>query len=297
MAKEAQVETPAETPAPTPVEDTPPQESDFDINGLLADDYESVSPETETEAKVEPDSTEAPVQASEEAQTEETPADAATPAPEEAESSAPEEVKAEEEAPKDETPAQEEEVEPPTTVQDLLDSFENKESEIVDALAQARYSLSQEDIDLLETDASAAVPKLLAKAHLQAVGASLKYMQALVPSMVQQQTMAMNTAREAETAFFDAFPALREHRAEALKAAQTYRSVYPKASRDEMIQNVGAVVMQKLGLSAQPPVAQNTPPAPKPSQPPHRPAGAVGSPVTAAPPQANPWAGLWTDFE
>jgi hypothetical protein len=144
---------------------------------------------------------------------------------------------------------------------------------------RARYAVSSEDATALLTEPESVLPKILARAHLQMVGEALGLFQRLLPGAVQQITEARLQASKAEDMFFGRWPELKGRTAEVVEMGKVYRQLNPKASAEQAVEAIGAMVKSALGMP-------NETKAPEPAKPvAFRPAG-VGvarGPAPAAP--------------
>lgn len=181
---------------------------------------------------------------------------------------------------------------------DILTQLQQNREALIGELARTHYAISPQEEEALRENAVEAIPKLLAKVHMDAVSAALAHIGNLVPRMIQYQQAverANNTAREK---FFEAWPQLKAHEAEVTRMAKTYRSLNKEATLEDMIRDVGPIVMQRQGIVATP-KGNGTPPQPKPAAAFVPPVGSAGGGTTAPPAavEPNPWEGLGTDFE
>lgn len=170
------------------------------------------------------------------------------------------------------------------------------EAALVDHMATNDFALSQQDIEALETDAPAHIPKLLARAYVKTMANTMAQMNRVIPAMVQKITAVQKRNTENEGKFYSRWPMIdrAQHGETVARLARTYRQMNPSASLDQMVEELGPVVMMtaKIPLSATA-VASNGAAAPPTRTPPQgfRPA----LPGTTAPPNApvqDPWSGL-----
>ena len=150
----------------------------------------------------------------------------------------------------------------------------------------------------LDADVTTAVPKLLARAFLESQIASQKFLAQAVPAMVKQYNTVTGANDDAERRFFAAHPALNgsdpAHKATAARIATIYRQSNPNLSLDQLIAEVGPMVMATLRIAGGTPAA----PAGRPLKAAaFKPAvnGGGGAPIAAEP--ANPWVGLGQEFD
>lgn len=165
---------------------------------------------------------------------------------------------------------------------------------LIEHLAANEFQLSKEDLEALEADAPAHIPKLLARTYLKAQANMHAQIARLVPQMIQKQVETMRRNMENENKFYQRWPDLdrTKHGPIASKYAQLYRAANPKATFEDMVEDLGPIVMQAAKITPKPPTTAvngsgGRPPQPTPFVP------AQGGP--AAPPQPIPedmWAGM-----
>lgn len=172
---------------------------------------------------------------------------------------------------------------------------------------EQHYQFSPEDAAAMQTEPEVVLPKMAARLFLDVQKAALQSVANLMPQMVGQINVAQSRDNQAAEAFFSANPDLKEHGADVMKAAKFFRESNPKATPQEAIQKIGAMVRAAKGLpplvlqepaQTGEPAATAAPPATgtrrsvAPPIPP-KPAGAgsapAGKPAQAAP---NVWADL-----
>lgn len=172
---------------------------------------------------------------------------------------------------------------------------------IVEHLAP-RFVLSEEDAAAFEQDAVQALPKLAARLHVEAVTASMKFLAQAFPQMLQRHEQVSKANNAAKEKFFKSFPALNagdpKHEQLATRLVSLYKAQNPQATMDEVIAQVGPMVIFSLGLqgAAPPNGAPAAPPQPAPSAGAFRPAvgGGGGGPAVAV---ENPWAGMGQAYD
>jgi len=190
--------------------------------------------------------------------------------------------------------------EPQKMSQQLLSNIEELASHIS---ATPEFQLSEADIEAINTDVVTAVPKLLARQYVRSQAAALAQMEKVVPAIIERY-MRVSKAREAsEGKFYQRWGNLNKaaHGAVVDRLAQTYRRENPSATLEQMVEDLGPIVMMvaKVSPSAAAPVQNGRAPAGGPmasaggrSPPPSPFQPAVGGP--AAPPTQptdDPWAG------
>ena len=186
-------------------------------------------------------------------------------------------------------------------------AMEQNAPALIEHLASTRFALSQEEMQAIETDAVGAIPKLLARVHLESHIAMQKYLAQAVPGMIQRHTQVSTANSEAENKFFDTHKAAGldknnpQHRAAAVRVAKMYRQMYPQASLDQLISDIGPMVAKAVGAQA----SAQTPQPQVPGQPPivaqpFRPAvngGGGAIPQPNAQIAGDDWSGLGQEFD
>lgn len=144
------------------------------------------------------------------------------------------------------------------------------------------YKLSQDDVNALEEDPTeflkTAIPRLTARVYVDAVVTSIQRVQQALPNIVTQIVSEREESRNAEEAFFQQWPQLREHKDTVTRIAAAYRQINPDMPQDQFMRDVGVQAMVMLGLRAEE----------KPSQPkarPFRPAARKKAPSTLEAPK------------
>jgi uncharacterized protein with HEPN domain len=284
---------PEPAPEPTPEPEPTPDINPFDFSALEAlddDDDDLLQPEPKPEPEPEPDpaATPAPVDPAQAK-----PADAA---PQDSQNNPDAQPKPADPAPVDPANAAQDDNRP-VGIGELVQVFEAKGAELTDALAAKNFQLSPEEVEELETDAVAAVPKLLARAQVKAVQASLAYMQQFVPHMIAQHTAQQTESVNTEQQFFTQFPALNkaEHGDAIRTISHALRAQNPQMPIDQLLAMTGAVVMQQFGVQAPAPQAQQQAPAPQKTQPFVPAQSTQAAPVQPAP--VDPFIGMGQDFD
>lgn len=190
------------------------------------------------------------------------------------------------------------------TPQSLVEQLAQNQQALIPVVAEQRFKLSKEEADALDLDASAAVPKLLARVYMEAVGASLQHMHNLVPRMIQQQVRTIKATEENETAFYKQFPTIdkAKHHSDVVNFGRAFRAT-PGISQADLFAMIGAAVMAKHQLPAGAAPVVNGVPALAPPQPaivtpsaPFVPAtGGAHTRIETV--DENPFAGLGASFD
>lgn len=185
---------------------------------------------------------------------------------------------------------------PAAEPQDFLGALEQNRQAVEQELAQ-RFQLSEDDIAEFETSAEVAIPKLAGRILYEAISSVHKQIASFTPQIVQQTVQASETQRNAESQFYDKWPALRgldQSQSETLhRISSAYVQANPQLPLATRIEHIGMMAHQALGI----PLPQAAP-APQPApqrrpQPSFTPAVSA-LPGTASPNEAesDPWAGF-----
>lgn len=126
---------------------------------------------------------------------------------------------------------------------------ENKQAAI-DHLAASTFALTSAEIEALETDAVGTIPKLLSRAVVETQAMTLQHLARSVPLMIQNYLKVSQANSENESAFYSKWPSIKpaEHGELVKRVAQTYRQANPSIPMEQMITDVGTIVMQLAKL-------------------------------------------------
>jgi hypothetical protein len=185
--------------------------------------------------------------------------------------------------------------------QNALEAFnqalEQNRTAFTQVLADQVYKLSEEEMVELDTQPQVAVPKLLARAHINIAQNVLGTVAQQLPALVQGIQQANVQHKQMEDQFFGQFPQLDpvKDRAVVLECAKVYRAANPSADFATMAKFVGTQALIMTG-KYQAPAAQ----AAQPATPPISNAGrfvpaATMTPAAGIPTngnESNPWANI-----
>lgn len=167
----------------------------------------------------------------------------------------------------------------------LASYLQQNEAVVVQTVADSMFKLSDEDVTGLESDLPGTVSKLLAKVFVANQRNYLAQMGRLFPAMLDRHSKVTKVQSEAEAEFFKAWPDLKadnpQHKNFVDKYGAVYRTMHPAATRQEMIQALGPMVM----LAAKVVPGQAQPSAP--GMPGHQASPMV--PTNGRPPQPSPF--------
>lgn len=187
------------------------------------------------------------------------------------------------------------EAETPQAPEDLNAQFQEWFSKSAETLADQVYALDDETREKLDTAPSEVIPQLAGRLHMQILTAAVTQAANMLPQMIQQEQVRTTEVQAAENAFYDAWPALRDHSQEVDRIADAYLRANPKADRDTAIKEIGTIASVRLQvpLPGQEPPAQQQP-APAPVTPT---AARGGQAAAAQPPTRSVWEELIADEE
>jgi hypothetical protein len=180
----------------------------------------------------------------------------------------------------------------------IAEGLEANRDAVMAHLATSKFALTPEEVQEVETDAVAAIPKLLSRVFLESQIAMQKFLAQAVPGMVKQFNTVSSANESAEKQFFSTHPALDinnpQHRAAAVRIATVYRQANPNIPLKQLIAEVGPMVMATLQMNGgvRPPAAPNGR-----SPPPFRPAVGGGGGVSPQPEPQNPWEGMGRHYD
>lgn len=173
---------------------------------------------------------------------------------------------------------------------------ENSEAAITD-LAQGVFRLDQKDLEGLETDVAGTVPRLLAKTFVFAQQQFLNQMGHVIPAMMARMAETMRKQSDAENQFYSAWPQLDrgKHADQVRELGIRYRKMFPDHNLDQMVKNLGPLVLSAVGLPLVAPTASAGAAAARPTNvaPVARAQGFVpaapGAVVSVGQPEADPF--------
>lgn len=160
-------------------------------------------------------------------------------------------------------------------------------------LAEHHYRLDEQQVEQLNENPAAFIPKLMSKVYMDCLSASFQQFTNYLPRMVGQVLEARESTTKNENAFFSAWPDLVDNRDLVLRLGQAYRRSNPSATTENFINEVGAQAMVALRK----PISNGTAAAAeKPKKTPFRPA--VNTPSAAPVPSTsnNPFENLASEF-
>lgn len=177
-------------------------------------------------------------------------------------------------------------------------------AQAIEHSAAQMFQLSQEEREAIEQDVIGTLPKLMARVYVESQQGVLNQLGRIIPTMVERHTASVRKNMENESKFFSRWKDLGldpvKHGDLARKYGAVYRQMHPQATLEQMIEDLGPMVMMAAkvipsvgapgangtagaGRAATPPTARNA----RGSQP-FTPAG--GGPASAqSQPQKEAW--------
>jgi DNA polymerase III subunit gamma/tau len=145
------------------------------------------------------------------------------------------------------------------------------------------YALAPEELEEFRVTPETALPKLAAKLHFEVVMSAYQAVRNQLPELVGGFMSHQQEVQKANDSFFTKWPDLKDpsHLDQVKGAIKAYKAANPNASREQIINGAGAMVMISLGKN---PFASAAPTPPAVSAVPPRPAGvgASGAPLPAS---------------
>jgi len=190
---------------------------------------------------------------------------------------------------------------PVKTREEVVKEITARREKLVEDIT-GRYALTKEDEEALITEPNKVLPRLVGRLYVDIFDAVVTALGRNLPTSVNAVIDQRTNAEEGERAFFEKWPQLKEkaeYRGVVEKIAAAYSQSNPGSTREEFIDQVGAMAMWKLGL-AQPQGPVASPPASPPPTPSPRRHVPI-APGSAAPlpraPQEDPWGQLAKEFD
>jgi hypothetical protein len=152
--------------------------------------------------------------------------------------------------------------------------------------------MSEDEATAVLVEPQKLLPQMFARAHLEITQNVLGTLAQALPGVVLGVQSAQRQQVELEDQFFQAWPTLdrKADYAEVMNLARVYRSQFPNTPVEEMVKQVGAMAVVRLGKlpAATAPQQQQASPAAQA----YRPAVGVPSAVQPAVQSDNPWEGI-----
>ncbi len=151
---------------------------------------------------------------------------------------------------------------PQLTDDEIRDRIMKARKEVVDFMA-GRYKLSEEDAALLQTAPEQVLPRMAANLYADVYDAVFQTINAQLPQLIRGVLTQHESQRQFWATFFEKWPMLNkpEYREPIGRAIQLYRQLNPKASAQQMVDDVGAQVAIMVKAIPSPTVTQAERPA------------------------------------
>ena len=143
-----------------------------------------------------------------------------------------------------------EKTEPTQTPEEREAAFAKAREDVKDNLKQ-HFQLTEEQSDAMLVDPNAAMPEIFAGMYLNMYESLMKGVQDMMPEMISTTNTLRSEAEEAANKFYESWPQLKdksEYNDTVVKLGNSYRKMYPEASVEEYVQNVGAQAIIALKI-------------------------------------------------
>jgi hypothetical protein len=119
------------------------------------------------------------------------------------------------------------------------------EAAAIEFVAKEMFQLSDSEREALEQDVIGTVPKLLARVFVKSQQNVLNQLGRIIPTMIQRHTEAMRANDMGVERFYARWKDLdrSKHNEIATKYATVYRHMHPNATLEQMIEDLGPMVM------------------------------------------------------
>jgi len=119
------------------------------------------------------------------------------------------------------------------------------EAQAMELVAQHLFQLSPEEREALDQDVIATIPKLLAKVFVKSQQNVLQQMGRMIPMMMQRHLESVRRNTSNEDKFYSRWPDIDRtaHGPTVLKYAAVYRQMHPNASLEQMVEDLGPMIM------------------------------------------------------
>lgn len=190
----------------------------------------------------------------------------------------------------------------------LAHHLASNEAAALEYVAQNVFRLTPQEVEALETNVVDTIPKLLAKVFVKSQQNVLSQLASMVPTMIQRQTVAMRLNDQNADKFYERWPMIKksEHSDLVNKYGSVYRQMHPQATLEQMIEDLGPMVMmagritpqalapvvpggQPVNPAAQRAAANGRSPPPSPFVP----AGSAAPTAASTAPEVSPWEAMF----
>ena len=163
-------------------------------------------------------------------------------------------------------PAQQE-PDPYQTFHSLSQQLDENLGAFQSALADRVYTISDKDLDDLQTDPKRVYAQMMARVHINAVSSVMRTVAQQMPVVVSGMLRAHSANTEAEGRFWQQYPQLNKTdpnvRQLVGRIARTVRAMNPQMAETDMVRMTGAQAIVMLGLQGAPTAAPRAAPPPQ----------------------------------
>lgn len=135
------------------------------------------------------------------------------------------------------------------------------EAAAIEHLANTVFRLEPAEVEAIESDFAGNMPKLLAKVALFGQHQLLTQLGNIVPLMMQRSSEQRKIHETNANKFYDAWPNIdrQKHGELVNQLGVRYRKMFPEATLDQMIQQLGPLVLTAIGAQPTTPAAAQPP--------------------------------------
>jgi hypothetical protein len=194
------------------------------------------------------------------------------------------------------------ETDPQTVFQEMSRQLDENLGAFQTALADRVYTISDKDLDDLQTDPKKVYAQMMARVHINAVSSVMRTVAQQMPVVVSGMLRAHAQNQAAEGRFWDSYPQLNRtdprQRQLVGQIARTVRALNPQMTEADMVRLTGTQAVVMLGLQGQPGAVPPAQPQAAPQMPGRRvrqtpaayqPAAARAQPAAPQAPRRNQW--------
>jgi hypothetical protein len=157
-----------------------------------------------------------------------------------------------------------------------------------------RYGLSEEQKELLLTEPEKVLPDMIGRLYVDVFEGVLQAMMAQLPNYMHTYMQQADASRDRESQFYKRWPMLDkpEYKPHVNKLVATYRRLYPSATFEDVLENVGLQAIVALKIPREQVLGGAAPATPAPatvSAPRYRPAVGGAAPTPGQQRQVSEW--------
>src|SRR6478736_5880733 len=167
----------------------------------------------------------------------------------------------------------------------------------VASIAQQLAITNEDDIMQLRTEPEKVIPKLLANLFYDIHGTLTRQFQESLPNMLQSVSQRAQADLQAEQAFYEQWPALKEHNKLVLDTAKLYMKMNPTADKTVAMQEIGAMAMLKAKIPFDTVTGKPIVASAAPVNQPFRPTSTGGAGANTNASNQSPWEKMLEEFE